>query len=479
MITLSVLLLLGVLFVIQAVTRSRAKNMQLGRNAKLESQIMGEQDFASCANQFFRRDRLLKMYEHPGFLAGYELGVLSWTVTWTFVLMAGVVFSAVRGARFRPIHMPKACSVLIPCYMPNEKHIIKHTVQSYTLHKCVSNVVLVYNGADETDVALDPDLVDDPKLTILCCEASRSRAENLAHALRHVDDLAEFTLIADSDNRPCAHCIEYLSQMLDQSPTTCCGVQGIVMQTGFSLVSLVSNGTLWLLGAAISPAFELFAGTCLFTGSACMIRTVLMRKYSFRPRHLDDMDFMWRVACDGLHMRSLVLAQMYELPVSNWVAFCKQRFRYVAGTEQSTCEHVCSMFRHPRLLLILLYVYGSYAMCVAQIGQLFFVTFDAVHITLLDMLIINGVNAVMIVVLVCAVIKIVHDLKDDRLDNQIRSIVVGGLFLPVVYVFHVFLFIYTAFRMHCMQSYTVQQVTVRPKTNVHSDVAHNSASLTP
>ena len=97
-------------------------------------------------------------------------------------------------------------SVIMPCYLPNEKDIIVENVKLLCASPQFTKVVLVYNTPPGDKFAGDEERLraferTQPKLQLLKVPGSRSKAENLNAAIGEIAEL--HTLLLDADHRIC------------------------------------------------------------------------------------------------------------------------------------------------------------------------------------------------------------------------------------------------------------------------------------
>lgn len=396
---------------------------------------------------------------------------------WFSLLLAGT-FRSLSSTLARPT-MGRAlpgCSVVIPCYIPNEKNLIRKTIDAYTRQESVANVVVVYNGVDETGVFGDVELLKNSKLSVLECRDSHSRAENLNHALR-AGTLESFTLISDADNVPCSDStIQRLCAALDRAPLSTMGVQGIVYQRFESLVSAVSNAMVFMFSAMIGPGFELVVGTTLFTGSGCLFRTEVLRRYEFRDRYLDDLDFLFRAMADGNNMQPSVSCQFNECPVVGWRALARQKYRYFMGLVQTLVEESKSTCtKRPRAAIFIVYNVGSYLLCLLQLvaGVLRiddYVKRSGAHDDAAELaaafVVSNACLAAVIVGVGVASALIVYRTKDDYMRKQALGLAVGSILVVLFSGAFVVLVPYILYCSFCRPKKSVQTVTIRRTEDV-------------
>ena len=98
-------------------------------------------------------------------------------------------------------------SVMVPCFMPNEQHIIEETLErvcGVTQYDGIMDVIVPYNTPKPLDIEKKLQKMTSlhgRKLTCVNVEGSTSKAHNLDHALETlVDDAAEIVVIFDADH---------------------------------------------------------------------------------------------------------------------------------------------------------------------------------------------------------------------------------------------------------------------------------------
>lgn len=403
----------------------------------------------------------------------YELCVSCINFVWILLLVIGNIksYRAVRKfqARMRYTDISDSqCSLIIPCYMPNEKDIIENTAMQFSQIDKIFNIFIVYNGRDEdTDLVVEK-ISKISKCTAVYCETSTSRAENIAFIVdNYASSLYSDVAIVDADNLPTPHCMQTLQSKLRMEG--CAGVQGLVFVRGKGWLASMTSGFAWYWGFAILPLFEWLCGSSFYSGSCSMWKLDVLKEFDFKKRYSDDIDISWRLICNGYKICTIPLAQMHELAPTDSKAFLKQRIRWVVGFEQSAHEHFITICRkRPRALLILMYHYVAYSLSILNLGQLVLIAIFAHEYEYLALEAIVGIvcNIVVTILLCASILLNVHALQIYRIRGQACSCLVGLMSTPIIVSLHTCLFFYALYCLYLQKTASIQNATKRASNEI-------------
>lgn len=414
----------------------------------------------------------------------FENVTILFNLVWLCLLLFGAVFTLNNLQRFRRAsYIVQESTAIVPCYIPNEKDIIAHTIDSLSSTEGISNIILVYNGPCDSHTRLVLDMIKSKHLNchILKCDTSTSRAENLNFALQNCVNLMDTILICDADNIPHRNCVRLLQKQLQCSNAS--AIQGIVYVKGNSFIAKVTSGYAFFWGILILPMFEILAGSCLYVGSCALWHRDTLLKLQFQKRFSDDIDLTLRTIKEKPKIASLPCALMHELAPQNWNAFFAQRKRWVWGFEQSFYEHICIISQHPRILFILIYHYGTYvALCmgIANIVLMSVFPHDMNMVTMASLISTVGV-LILLCIISIYILKQIHCLK-----SQLFSCICGVLTSPILIALYMYLSIYAFFGFHCTSRLSIQTATIRAKSDsgkststneFHDAYSHTSPTL--
>jgi len=220
--------------------------------------------------------------------------------------------AAVQRHKWKDALAYEAVSVVVPCFLPNEKAIIHSTIDhicdnvaypgDVTLH-VVYNTPAPLPAEEARLAALDGTTHGKLGRTVRIhhVDGSRSKAENLNHVIGAVLDPAEakYVAIFDADHHPDADCLTTLMVFLLQHEVDC--VQGSTYIRNRTLAAHAGRGggcgalgqvLAWLLANIIDaeffvtyfiwmPAIELIGQTGFFGGSVALWRYHSLVNFTF------------------------------------------------------------------------------------------------------------------------------------------------------------------------------------------------------
>ncbi|KAJ1624026.1 glycosyltransferase like family 2-domain-containing protein [Pavlovales sp. CCMP2436] len=262
-------------------------------------------------------------------------------------------------------------SVIVPCFLPNEKSIIHSTID----HICdnvqyPADVVLhvVYNTpkllpAEEAKLAALHGTVHGALKRMVIVhkvEGSRSKAENLNHVIGTALDPLEsrYVAIFDADHHPDADCLLTLMAFMLQTDADCvqgstyirnrswsdhhgrgggCGVLGQMLAV---LLANVINAEFFVTYFVWMPAIERIGRTGFFGGSVALWRYHSLVNYTFSTElQTEDIECSARAVLAREKIRFCPEARSGELSPANLGSFWRQRVRWATGWDQVSIKY--------------------------------------------------------------------------------------------------------------------------------------------
>ena len=365
----------------------------------------------------------------------------------------------------KTISLP-SCTIIIPCYLPNEKDIILDTIRHCLQQHHAQKVVLVYN-TPEPIIELENTLMNlsQEHCNFICLHASdsTSRGENLRFALKHdeVTD-SETILLLDADHR-CEENSIYnaLCEFLQKSTTVKC-IQGSIVVRGDTKFAHALDALGLLSGILLQCTFQSIAGSALYIGAGALWETETLKRYSFNKLKFnsEDMDLSFRLLSNKWKIQPSVSVRISELAPSSYYEFYRQRLRWVSGFEECRYIHFCNMLRrNPRSCLIFYYTYLTYIMFFANIAN------GIINLSLLrtpsQWVLIPGLFAVLCMFLLYIVVVIVA--HRESIKDRLKWITIGILLTPLLAVFQTLLFVMVYLRKPCpIKNHVTQRVRSTP-----------------
>ncbi|KAK3284097.1 hypothetical protein CYMTET_8236 [Cymbomonas tetramitiformis] len=259
--------------------------------------------------------------------------------------------------------LPKI-TVIIPCYLPNERSIIDSTLRHvftkleifgvlevvvvYSLGTLRQQQVLTKSQSAELSLAEErlweqwDGLVSEDGLRavrIIDAHGTRTKAESLNQVLASPSlKCADIVAIYDADHHPDSDSLKLMVSKLLSTRSDC--VQGstyIRNATTSGLLGGCVNAEFFLTHFIFFPGLEHLAGTAFFGGSNAVWRAATLRKYTFdQSMQTEDIDLTLRALTDGHKITFCASARSGELAPRDLRALWHQRVRWALGWEQVT-----------------------------------------------------------------------------------------------------------------------------------------------
>jgi len=345
-------------------------------------------------------------------------------------------------------------SVIMPCYLPNEKEIIVENIELLCDSTQFTKVVLVYNtppGFEVEEEALRKLEARHPKMKLVCAKGSRSKAENLNVAVAVIEE--PMTLLLDADHRLEDVDILELRRQLHAAPDSVCTAQGSVLLRGNTCWAKLVHGLSWNFFSFLIPAMQAVFGSALFFGAGAIWRTSVLQELKFDHTMIaEDDDISMRAFAKGYTMISAPLAYITELAPAGLRAFLAQRLRWTIGFEMSANRHLCRFLCwKPQRLFLRLYSYVSYVVLLGAIAMgvwsLTLMKFFDEHYTTNVKIITISLSAGPILAMLAA-IQMMLFFMPRRPSNS--AFVCGSIVLVAIYgFFQLLLTVYARFRLCC------------------------------
>ncbi len=227
-------------------------------------------------------------------------------------------------------------SVIVVAYLPNEQDIIEETLLHWLTHVDVPaagwQVILAYNTPTQLPVEgrLYQLAHQHPALVLLPVSQSRSKAENLNAALRHVR--GEMTCIFDADHHPAPDCLQLAWEWLSRGQYD--GVQGrnIIRNAADNWITQLIAVEFECIYGVSHYGRSLLADTALFGGSNGYWRTEAIRNLGFYPNRLtEDIDATLRGLLRGYRLVHDPTIVTTELAPTGLKGLWLQRQRWSQG----------------------------------------------------------------------------------------------------------------------------------------------------
>lgn len=222
--------------------------------------------------------------------------------TWTNASSAQSAFARIskEGLGKAPV------TVLVPCYLPNEQHILDGTI-AHIMERLEYghpfDLLVCYNTPHPLEyekklAARDGTVYPNGRtLRILKVDGSTSKAQNLNAALQQVK--TERLVIYDADHFPDPDSLLIASAHMEAHDCSC--VQGSTyLRHRPNLLSFYINAEFFVTHFVFFPAMEFVAGAGVFGGSNALWRTADLRAYEFRHDvQTEDIELSTRAMLSG------------------------------------------------------------------------------------------------------------------------------------------------------------------------------------
>lgn len=243
-------------------------------------------------------------------------------------------------------------TVLLPCYLPNEQHILNDTIE-HIIHKLqygyAFTLVVCYNTPEPLAYEAELQLLhgkafpNGRKISILKVDGSTSKAENLNLALESVD--TEHVVIYDADHHPDPESLLVATAHLASTSVSC--VQGSTyLRTFPNYLAYYINAEFFVTHFVFFPAMQFLTGMGVFGGSNALWRTSDLRAYQFRHDvQTEDIELSTRAILGGeVKISFCPECRSGELPPATFLALYRQRLRWALGWDQVTLQHARSIW---------------------------------------------------------------------------------------------------------------------------------------
>ena len=367
------------------------------------------------------------------------------------------------GTRYRTPPLPQTvaenkCTVIIPCYLPNEQYIIVDTVTRLMHHEAIERILVVYNTPCKLAVETTLQKMHTERFHSFHVTCSNSRAENISFALSNCNICTATTLLLDADHHCDSEAIRvFIAEYERKAPSVAC-IQGMLIARGNSLCALIVSAIGLLSGFHMQIAARTLTGTALFTGAAALWSTDVLKTLGIRRFMSEDMDLSFRLIQNGMTVQETIYAYVTELEPASVMQLVMQRMRWTSGFEECRRMHWCKILRaNPRAFLIFVFTDVSYAMAFLTICHTV-VSIGYQHTPTQWILLPVGASIVSSLSLAALTMYIVS--QTPILRPHARTFLGAVVISPAYLLFHLLLLIGTYLRMPCPMS---PHVTRRPR----------------
>jgi len=254
---------------------------------------------------------------------------------------------------------PPAITAVIPCYLPNEQHIIEETVEwimrvlespgpleLHVVYNTPEDLPEVEARLQELQAMVWP---KDRRFRATRVRESTSKAANLNFALRDVE--SPFLVIYDADHHPDADSLMLLWRTLERTSADC--VQGSYYMRGLgssqfagttaatSLIARIVDAEFfvdWHLTKLVTRS--LFLGSGYFSGSNALWRTAALAAREFsETAQTEDVDMAVQQLLDGRRIEFCPESRSGELAPTGCLALWKQRLRWTIGWDETSLKY--------------------------------------------------------------------------------------------------------------------------------------------
>lgn len=261
--------------------------------------------------------------------------------------------------------------VIVPCYMPNERDIIRDTVEKiassiYSGELCIH---VPFNGSSPEDEVELSDRVKDRAVSCYAVDSSTSKAENIRQALSKLPERVTVVVIFDADHHTTHNTIEQLVRALVNSSPRCVCVQGSVLP----MRGEVDFALTWMKWAVIGmeytswrfylPGIALLNGSAWFGGANA----------AWRRKDLEELGLSADAVTEDVEISIQAMLSNRQICVAPWAVvdelcpatlniFVRQRLRWALGWEQVTFKHFLTVLKtRKRVTVVLLSRYINVA----------------------------------------------------------------------------------------------------------------------
>ena len=357
-----------------------------------------------------------------------------------------------------PMVTTDKCTVIIPCYLPNEHNIIVDTIERIMNEEAIERIIMVYNTPRSMLLEDTLSKMQTARFQSYHVVESTSRAENVMFALHECDIVTNTVLLLDADHWSSPGAIRMLLAEYEQRDESVVCIQGILTVRGNGCFARVLSGFAFLTGVYMQPAMRVLTGTALFTGGAAIWSTDALRRLKMRPLLSEDIDLTFRTVKEGFRIKETIYAQFSELEPASLLEFLRQRLRWTTGFEECRRMHWCHFLRKgSALFLIFVFMDASYALTLINIFHMT-TTIALGHVPGVWIAIPLSCLGLLFFMMMALTLSVVN--KTENMRRHAKSILFGLAIAPVYMVVQTFLFVFAYIRTPCpMRSHITRRNT--------------------
>lgn len=362
------------------------------------------------------------------------------------------------------------CTVIIPCYLPNEQNIIVDTVERIMKEEAVERIVMVYNTPHQMSIEATLDKMQTAHFQAYHVAGSTSRADNIMFALEECNIVTKTVLLLDADHWSSPDAIPMLLAEYEQRGESVVCIQGILTVRGNGCFARILTGFAFLTGVYMQPAMRVLTGTALFTGGAAIWSTDELRRLKMRPLLSEDIDLTFRTVKEGLKIKETIYAQFSELQPASILEFLRQRLRWTTGFEECRRMHWCHFLRKgSALFLIFVFMDASYVLTLLNIFHLT-ASFALGHVPTVWIAIPLSCLGVLFFIVITLTMAVLN--KAGNIRRHSKSIIFGLAVAPIYLIVQTCLFLCAYIRTPCpMRSHvTRRKIRTNDKTSAVSEL---------
>lgn len=286
-------------------------------------------------------------------------------------------------------------SILLPCYLPNERFIIMETIE-HLLNELeyessaptaeeepLVTVFCAYNAPPSWRHPIEDQLASMNGMRLgkysrlfraVRVEGSTSKSANLNCIMEEID--GTYTAIYDADHHPDPESLRLMVEMLEAEGADC--IQGSTyIRNSQTILGRIIDAEFFFTHFLIFPALAMLSSTGFFGGSNAVWRTAALHGNEFNNEvQTEDIEFSMRALLQSAKIRFCPQARSGELPPLNARALWKQRLRWAMGWDQVTLMHCRAILRTKEISCVLRV--GMYWMLVGRWLCLFFMLVNGV-----------------------------------------------------------------------------------------------------
>lgn len=243
-------------------------------------------------------------------------------------------------------------TAIVPAYLPNEAEIIMETARHH-LATGPRDLQLIVAYNTPTPLPVETELLalaqEDPRLTVLRVDGSRSKAANINAAIEITT--GDVVGVFDADHHPAPGSFERAWRWLADGADVVQGRCAVRQRTGRrSILSMAVTAEFEEMYAVGHSGRTKVMGIGLFGGSNGFWRAETLRRVRFDPTALtEDIDASVRLLRSGGRVVTDPSIVSTELPPPGIVALCNQRLRWAQGWFQVSRRHLAAVSVNPSL----------------------------------------------------------------------------------------------------------------------------------